>query len=69
MPMTNRTLYATAYHQHSGDGESEAYTLIRSSMGNEEIYKQNKKGTGKDMEADLVLSWMHFTPSDRGCRV
>ena len=62
-------MYVTTYHSHSPDLENGTYTLLRSSQGNDEIYKANKNRTGKDIEADLILFWLQVTPSEKGCRV
>ena len=39
--ISNRSVFPTTYHKHSEDGINGAYTLIRSSSGNDEIAEAN----------------------------
>ena len=65
----HRSVFPTTYHLHSDDIDGE-YTLLRSSLGNEDIAEENADKLGDDIEADLVLFWLNVKPlGQESCQV
>ena len=64
--LSNRSVFPTTYNIHDTASVDGAFTVMRSSQGNDAISEANYEMVGDDVEADLILFWVNIVPQEDG---